>query len=189
MALSSYSNYVNDLLAAGNDAFSNLYEVVFTFPSTFDGDAKTFTMRCKGFNHPEAVAADPYQVRYLTSFVEWPTAQVNVTRTFDLEFRVDANYTAYKKLHELVKNNFNPNTEFVDTNLDSLKERSFTVTVNVIKSGSSFATETDKMKLYEFKNCLIVGITPLEYKQGTAEPLTATASFVYGDRVDLQTDL
>ena len=45
------------------------------------------------------------------------------------------------------------------------------------------------MKLYEFKNCLIVGITPLEYKQGTAEPLTATASFIYGDRVDLQTDL
>ena len=196
MALSSYSNYVTDLLEAGNDAFSNLYEVKFTLPTSSNSEGtasadygRVFTMRCKGFNHPEAVAADPYQVRYLTSFVEWPTAQVNVTRTFDLEFRVDANYTAYKKLHELVKNNFNPNTEFVDTNLDSLKERSFTVAVNVIKSGSSFATETDKMKLYEFKNCLIVGITPLEYKQGTAEPLTATASFIYGDRVDLQTDL
>ena len=190
MALSNYSNYVTDLLAAGNDAFSNLYEVDFTFPSSFDAEiGNTFTMRCKGFNHPEATAADPYKVRYLTAFVEWPTAQVNVTRTFDLEFRVDSNYTAYKKLHELVKSNFNPNVEFVDTNLDSLVSKSFTVTVNAITNGSSSAGDTEKMKLYEFKNCLIVGITPLEYKQGTADPLTAIASFIYGDKVDLQTNL
>ena len=68
-------------------------------------------MRCKGFTPPEVSGADPYRVRYLTAFVDWPTAKVNVTRTFDLEFRVDSNYTVYKQLHELVTNNFNPNTE------------------------------------------------------------------------------
>ena len=102
---------------------------------------------------------------------------------------MDANYDAYRKLHELVKNNFNPNKEFVDTNLDNLEDKTFTVTVNVIKNGSSSAGDTDKIKLYEFKYCLITGITPLEYKQGTADPLTATASFIYGERVDLQTDM
>lgn len=204
MALSSYNNYVTDLLGAGNDAFSNLYEVSFTLPNSSSSaetastgttplsDGEIFTMRCKGFNHPEATAADPYRVRYLTAFVDWPTAQVNVTRTFDLEFRVDSNYEAYKKLHELAKSNFDPNTEFVDTNLANLEDSSFTVTVNVITNGSSATGSADnannKLQLYEFKNCLIVGITPLAYKQGTAEPLVATASFIYGDRVDLQAD-
>ena len=195
MALSSYSNYVTDLLEAGNDAFSNLYEVSFTLPASSGSEetasadyGRVFTMRCKGFNHPEATAADPYTVRYLTAFVEWPTAQVNVTRTFDLEFRVDSNYEAYRELHKLAKSNFDPNTEFVDTNLDTLKDKSFTVAVSVITNGSSsIGTDTSKtLKLYEFKNCLITGITPLAYKQGTAEPLVATASFIYGDKVDLQ---
>ena len=195
MALSSYSNYVTDLLEAGNDAFSNLYEVKFTLPTSSNSEetasadyGRVFTMRCKGFNHPEATAADPYTVRYLTAFVEWPTAQVNVTRTFDLEFRVDSNYEAYRELHKLAKSNFDPNTEFVDTNLDTLKDKSFTVAVSVITNGSSsIGTDTSKtLKLYEFKNCLITGITPLTYKQGTAEPLVATASFIYGDKVDLQ---
>ena len=193
MALSSYSNYVTDLLEAGNDAFSNLYEVKFTLPTSSNSEAtastdygRVFTMRCKGFNHPEAAAADPYTVRYLTAFVEWPTAQVNVTRTFDLEFRVDSNYEAYRELHKLAKSNFDPNTEFVDTNLDTLKDKSFTVAVGVITNGSSSAGDTDTLQLYEFKNCLITGITPLAYKQGTAEPLVATASFIYGDKVDLQ---
>ena len=195
MALSEYNNYVTDLLNAGNDAFSNLYEVSFTLPASSGSEetasadyGRVFTMRCKGFNHPEATAADPYTVRYLTAFVKWPTAQVNVTRTFDLEFRVDSNYEAYRELHKLAKSNFDPNTEFVDTNLDTLKSKSFTVAVSVITNGSSsIGTDTSKtLKLYEFKNCLITGITPLAYKQGTAEPLVATASFIYGDRVDLQ---
>ena len=193
MALSSYSNYVTDLLEAGNDAFSNLYEVKFTLPTSSNSGGtasadygRVFTMRCKGFNHPEATAADPYTVLYLTAFVEWPTAQVNVTRTFDLEFRVDSNYEAYRELHKLAKSNFDPNTEFVDTNLDTLKDKSFTVAVSVITNGSSSADNTDTLQLYEFKNCLITGITPLAYKQGTAEPLVATASFIYGDKGDLQ---
>ena len=196
MALSSYNNYVTDLLEAGNDAFSNLYEVNFTLPTSSNSEGtasadygRVFTMRCKGFNLPEVTAADPYRVRYLTAFVEWPTAQVNVTRTFDLEFRVDSNYEAYRELHKIAKNNFDPNTEFVDTNLDTLKNSSFTVTVSAITNGSSsIGTDTSKtLKLYEFKNCLITGITPLAYKQGAAEPLVATASFIYGDMVDLQT--
>ena len=196
MALLEHNNYVTDLLTAGNDAFSNLYEVNFTFPNPSGNEEKTpaaygrvFTMRCKGFNHPEVTAADPYRVRYLTAFVDWPTAQVNVARTFDLEFRVDSNYEAYRMLHEVVKSNFNPNTEFVDTNLDTLQNKSFTVTVSAITNGSSStsnANASTTLQLYKFKNCLITGITPLAYKQGTAEPLVATASFVYGDMVDLQ---
>ena len=66
MALSSYNNYVTDLLKAGNDAFSNLYEVKFTLPTSSSSEetasadyGRVFTMRCKGFNHPEATAADP----------------------------------------------------------------------------------------------------------------------------------
>ena len=193
MALSEYNNYVTDLLNAGNDAFSNLYEVNFTLPTSSGSEGtasadygRVFTMRCKGFNLPEVTAADPYRVRYLTAFVEWPTAQVNVARTFDLEFRVDSNYEAYRELHKIAKNNFDPNTEFVDTNLDTLKNKSLTVTVSAITNGSSSASNTDTLKLYEFKNCLVTGITPLAYKQGTAEPLVATASFIYGDMVDLQ---
>ena len=192
MALSDHTSYVSSLLEAGNDAFSNLYEVSFTLPESFTGGdtaGSVLTMRCKGFTPPEVSGADPYRVRYLTAFVDWPTAKVNVTRTFDLEFRVDSNYTVYKQLHELVTNNFNPNTEFVDTSLENLEKKTLTVTVNAIKNGSSSAGETDKTKLYEFKYCLVLGVTPLEYKQGTAEPLTAKASFVFGDMVDLQTSM
>lgn len=191
MAISNSSNYISDLLNAGNDAFSNLYEVVLTPNGGFEneGDGTTFTMRCKDFTPPDLSGGDPYRVRYVTAFVDWPSAKVNVTRTFDLTFRVDSNYTAYKRLHLLAKDNFNPNTDYVNTDLTDLKNTSFTITVNVLKNGSSSATESDKMALYTFNNCIITGITPIEYKQGDASPVTAKATFVFGDMTDLQTSL
>ena len=191
MAISNSSNYISDLLNAGNDAFSNLYEVVLTPNGGFEneGDGTTFTMRCKDFTPPDLSGGDPYRVRYVTAFVDWPSAKVNVTRTFDLTFRVDSNYTAYKRLHLLAKGNFNPNTDYVNTDLTDLKNTSFTITVNVLKNGSSSATESDKMALYTFNNCIITGITPIEYKQGDASPITAKATFVFGDMTDLQTSL
>lgn len=191
MAISNSSNYISDLLNAGNDAFSNLYEVVLTPNGGFEneGDGTTFTMRCKDFTPPDLSGGDPYRVRYVTAFVDWPSAKVNVTRTFDLTFRVDSNYTAYKRLHLLAKDNFNPNTDYVNTDLTDLKNTSFTITVNVLKNGSSSATESDKMALYTFNNCIITGITPIEYKQGDASPITAKATFVFGDMTDLQTSL
>ena len=191
MAISNSSNYISDLLNAGNDAFSNLYEVVLTPNGGFEneGDGTTFTMRCKDFTPPDLSGGDPYRVRYVTAFVDWPSAKVNVTRTFDLTFRVDSNYTAYKRLHLLAKDNFNPNTDYVNTDLTDLKNTSFTITVNVLKNGSSSAAESDKMALYTFNNCIITGITPIEYKQGDASPITAKATFVFGDMTDLQTSL
>ena len=191
MAIGNSSNYISDLLNAGNDAFSNLYEVVLTPNGGFEneGDGTTFTMRCKDFTPPDLSGGDPYRVRYVTAFVDWPSAKVNVTRTFDLTFRVDSNYTAYKRLHLLAKDNFNPNTDYVNTDLTDLKNTSFTITVNVLKNGSSSAAESDKMALYTFNNCIITGITPIEYKQGDASPITAKATFVFGDMTDLQTSL
>lgn len=191
MAIGDNSNYISDLLNAGNDAFSNLYEVVLTPNGGFENeeDGTTFTMRCKDFTPPSLSGGDPYRVRYITAFVDWPSAKVNVTRTFDLTFRVDSNYTAYRRLHLLVKDNFNPNTDYVNTNLTDLAKTSFTITVNVLTNGSSSAADKDKMALYTFNNCIITGITPIEYKQGDASPITAKATFIFGDMTDLQTSL
>lgn len=191
MAIGDNSNYISDLLNAGNDAFSNLYEVVLTPNGGFENeeDDTTFTMRCKDFTPPSLSGGDPYRVRYITAFVDWPSAKVNVTRTFDLTFRVDSNYTAYRRLHLLVKDNFNPNTDYVNTNLTDLAKTSFTITVNVLTNGSSSAADKDKMALYTFNNCIITGITPIEYKQGDASPITAKATFIFGDMTDLQTSL
>lgn len=191
MAIGDNSNYISDLLNAGNDAFSNLYEVVLTPNGGFENeeDGTTFTMRCKDFTPPSLSGGDPYRVRYVTAFVDWPSAKVNVTRTFDLTFRVDSNYTAYRRLHLLVKDNFNPNTDYINTNLTDLAKTSFTITVNVLTNGSSSAADKDKMALYTFNNCIITGITPIEYKQGDASPITAKATFIFGDMNDLQTSL
>ena len=191
MAISNSSNYISDLLNAGNDAFSNLYEVTFALSDDYKDiiDSTTFTMRCKDFTPPSVSGGDTYRVRYVTAFVDWPSATVNVTRTFDLTFRVDSNYETYKNLHLLAKNNFNPNTSYVNTDLADLAKTSFTVTVSVLTNGSSSAAEADKMELYKFNNCIITGITPIEYKQGDASPITAKATFVFGDMVDLQTSL
>ena len=191
MAIGNSSNYISDLLNAGNDAFSNLYEVTFALSDDYKDiiDSTTFTMRCKDFTPPSVSGGDTYRVRYVTAFVDWPSAKVNVTRTFDLTFRVDSNYETYKNLHLLAKNNFNPNTSYVNTDLADLAKTSFTVTVSVLTNGSSSAAEADKMELYKFNNCIITGITPIEYKQGDASPITAKATFVFGDMVDLQTSL
>lgn len=191
MAIGNSSNYISDLLNAGNDAFSNLYEVTFALSDDYKDiiDSTTFTMRCKDFTPPNVSGGDTYRVRYVTAFVDWPSAKVNVTRTFDLTFRVDSNYETYKNLHLLAKNNFNPNTSYVNTDLTDLAKTSFTVTVSVLTNGSSSAAEADKMELYKFNNCIITGITPIEYKQGDASPITAKATFVFGDMVDLQTSL
>lgn len=191
MAISNSSNYVSDLLLAGNDAFSNLYEVLITPGGGDEGEESdaTLTMRCKEFTPPSLSGGDPYRVHYVTAFVDWPSAKVNVTRTFDLTFRVDANYSVYTKLHSFVKGNFNPNTDYVNTDLNDLEKTTLTVAVNVLKNGSSSATDKDKMELYKFTNCIITGITPIEYKQGDPTPITAKATFVFGDMADLQTKM
>lgn len=191
MAISNSSNYVSDLLLAGNDAFSNLYEVLITPSGGDEGeeDGATLTMRCKEFTPPSLSGGDPYRVHYVTAFVDWPSAKVNVTRTFDLTFRVDSNYSVYTKLHDFVKSNFNPNTDYVNTDLNDLEKTTLTVAVNVLTNGSSSATDKDKMELYKFTNCIITGITPIEFKQGDPTPITAKATFVFGDMADLQTKM
>ena len=60
MAISNSSNYISDLLNAGNDAFSNLYEVTFALSDDYKDiiDSTTFTMRCKDFTPPSVSGGD-----------------------------------------------------------------------------------------------------------------------------------
>lgn len=106
------SNNVASLLNLGADAMDNMFDVTIEPPAgltTFDGaslDSITFdsaqfkhdiTIRANGFKPPE-FNVKTYKVGYKTVEVDRPATKIEGDRQFEMSFRIDANYMAYRFL-------------------------------------------------------------------------------------------
>jgi len=97
------------ILSSGPDAFTNLWDVEITFPTNFKGTrtntytdgtagtAQRVSVRASGFTPPEG-SITPYTVAYKGVSIQRPGATIEMTRTFDITFRMDANYALYQDL-------------------------------------------------------------------------------------------
>lgn len=94
-------NHVTELLKAGADAMSNMFDVQIIFPedlqSQLGPDISMLRIRAKGFE-PPVFNVKTYEVKYKTISITRPATQLEGSRTFSLSFRVDAYYSIYKAL-------------------------------------------------------------------------------------------
>lgn len=187
MALDTNNNYLNVLVDSGADAQSNLYVASFIggFLSDYDQGLK---VRCEGFNPPASSAGDGYDVRFVNVSIKRPNALVNITRNFDITFRVDANYTLYKALLKQQEVTFNAQQGFTATDIKTLKNEGKLFDVRIDAADKGVTTlHPEVSTLFKFKDCWIRKISSLVFKTGSSNPLKVTVSVSFLEMEDLQT--
>ena len=190
MALTTSNNYLQDLIGAGNDAHGNLYELVFSGGVFKDASISTgMSIRTSGFT-PPSITNDSYTVHYITAFVEWPKAKPEVTRNFNIEFRVDANWAVYQALQTQKNYTLNASHSFAATNLKELEDKLFKVSVWALKEGLVGETikEADKYKLYEFDHCWVTKLDSPNFTQGGSESIKVSATINFLEMYDIESD-
>ena len=189
MALTINDNYLQDLIGAGNDAHSNLYEIVFTggeFSSSAEF-AQNMSIRTSGFT-PPSITNDSYPVKYITAFVEWPRAKAEITRNFNIDFRMDANWEVFKKLEKQKNLTLNASHSFAATDLKAIEDKLFKVSVYALKDGmpSENIKASDKKKLYEFHHCWITKIDTPKFNNASSENIKVSVTINFLEMYDLE---
>lgn len=182
MAISVENNYLTTLFNAGNDAQSNLYTVSITGGGLEDDMTTSLMIRADGFTEPQ-IDQQSYDTRFLIAKVSRPRAKINVTKTFNLTFRVDSNYQVYQVLQAKANMmaNANSTSHSVNIDVDVIKEDNMIVQVDAI-------TGDKTLTLGKYKYCWITSIDPVSFKQGTSDPLSVRATFYYLEHEDVQSE-
>ena len=191
------NTYISELLGAGADAMTNMYEVNFTLPdsSILGVDAsstKNLRIRTDGFT-PPADSQATYAVHWKTVSVDRPSTKINMERQFSVTFRVDANWDLYKLL---LKWKSLTSVGSVGYASQLLTDALGTVAIKALgvpighpdqvadKTGEVPAIEGDSPVLWEYYNVWIETITPPEFSTESTEPAKVTATFHFGDFKD-----
>lgn len=186
MALNVYTNNLQDLIQAGNDAHSNLYEINFQ-GGVFNSSevSQGMTIRTSGFTPPQ-ITQDSYVVKYVTAFVEWPNAKSQVTRNFTLSFRMDANWEIYEKLQEQKNKIFNASHSYASTHLN--ENDLFNVTVYTLKDGMSSETvaSNDRKMLYQFRKCWISKVDTPSFSNSSSESIKVDCTINFLEMYDIE---
>jgi hypothetical protein len=177
-ALLDNTNHTIELITAGTDAMSNMFEVKITLPAGVVGSATptTLRIRAEGFS-PPVLNQGVYAVKYKTATLNRPNAAIEGERTFDITFRLDAYYTVYKTLKDWQKTYVNVYTGKASTNLDSIgtvEVKSFADTAvasNVSGKASSI--------IWTFSKVWIQKITEPEFTTENSDAQKITVTFYY----------
>lgn len=182
--LNNENNYIEDIISAGNDAFDNLYQLKFT--NALNSDLN-LTIRAQGINVPSP-KQEPYTVRYMNEYVDFPKPQVNLQRNFTVVFRIDSNYESYKKLENQMNRVFRPSISKTITDVFEFDESDlFNVEIDVIKNQKSpYAgyPSGSKETLFKFERCWISQMTPPNFKTNSSDAMTTTLTINYMRMVD-----
>lgn len=93
------------LLGLGADAMDNMFDIqidlpesvsAFGIPTTLGG-SPSITIRADGFSPPE-FTIKTYPIAYKAVKIDRPATKIDGERQFEITFRLDANYEAYKSL-------------------------------------------------------------------------------------------
>jgi len=187
MALNTANNYLQDLIAAGNDAHSNLYKLVFSGGVFSDSStSQSMSIRTSSFTPPD-IQLEKYTVKYVTAYVDWPKTEIKVTRNFNIEFRMDQNWSVYRKLQEQKNKTLNASHAFAATNLEAIENELFKVTVYVADEGmKSEQVDLLSKKLYEFDHCFVTKIDSPKFTQGTSNSLKVTCTINFLEMYDIE---
>ena len=91
------------LLGLGADAMNNMFDIHIDLPSALPASFgisqldSSITIRADGFTPPE-FSIKTYKVGYKTTQIDRPATKIEGERQFEITFRLDANYQAYKAL-------------------------------------------------------------------------------------------
>lgn len=198
---------VSKLLALGADAMDNLFDVVIDLPDDLTPTGATvgspndvlqgqLRLRCQGFTPPHFKVGS-YSIRYKTIKVIKPSSVIEGDRTFQLTFRMDANYEAYKALLKWRAKTTVPSTGYATTLPNgSFGEISVTALASAVPisdtgkysgltDGEAFAASTEQRAIqWRFLDVWLLELTEPVYNVEGGAPLKVTATFAFGEFQD-----
>lgn len=187
MAIAS-NNFINDLIAVGNDAQSHLFEVTLS-GGYFDNEfSKDLTIRCSGFTPPAEPPVDTYQVKYITAFIDRPKTKINITHNFSLEFRMDANWNVFDILAKQMMLTSNPQNNYsMSSDYTNDNSNLFNITVKVLNVLSEDSNEPEA--IFKYYGCWITGLKHSNFTSASADPMKATVDISYLKAEDIQSGI
>ena len=190
---------LTQLMSAGADAFSNLWDVTFTPPSIIkslltygQGDGTTWSIRVSDFAPPE-FKAGTYPTDYKGVQLTRMNTKFEADRTLKFTFRLDAAYNLYKDLKAWKHIFFDPsgdgNMAFGMYN-DAISKGDRYGTIEVVGYQSTQAIAlgdlasnsltTNVGAHYTFKDVVCVETGEPKYSRGDSNAVTVDATFMFG---------
>lgn len=193
------NTYISELLGAGADAMTNMYEVGFEVPVNASTGMTTdevikLRIRTDGFT-PPTDSHQTYEVHWKTVSIPRPATKIVMDRQFAITFRVDANWDLYKTL---LKWKALTSIGSVGYATQELKEASLgKVTIKALKAAIEDASDvysetsasalamTDANILWKYYDVWVESITNPDFSTEGSDPVKVTATFRFGRFDDL----
>jgi hypothetical protein len=193
---------IQALINSGADATKNMYDVLHKWPwaDTFDGGV---SVRQKGVNIPEA-STETYDVSYQGVTMKRAATKVNMERTFEITYRLDAAYEQYGKFIKWHSYTSNPVTGQVGNTplaIGSVKVvapkgqyNAYDLWNGSTTNGASGRAEKMRMVdedtstkdaaghvLWEFDNVWVFKVTQPAFSPDGGDALEFTVGYAFGD--------
>jgi hypothetical protein len=185
------NSHIANLISAGADAMTNMFEVEFYPPNRVNGSI--LKIRTKGFT-PPAPTQKKYDVHWKTVSIPRPATKIELDRSLEFEIRIDSEYAVYEMLLDWQSETSAAAAGFAANGVSNLGK----IVVKALKTAIEDPSDTGALGdlpansvdtlTWVFEDVWIEGITPPTYDTEDANAATCTAKFAYGKYSDPQTD-
>jgi hypothetical protein len=189
---------VTTLINVGPDAFSNLYDVVFKFPSRIIDEDPSFidnvSVRVQDFPFPD-IALQPYTISYKAIDLKQFAPKIAGARKLTLSFRVDSKwniYKAFKAWKRLYANENNaditfrnfmneePNGSVNEETYGYIEVRGYHSNNALSEITSPSNSSSNELETWRFYNVACINVDEPSFTREAANPIMLSVSFIFG---------
>jgi len=182
---------IQTLIEAGPDAFTNLYDVVITFPLAIRNEDSLFTdtisVRIQDFPFPQ-MALTPYNIAYKSVNLKRFAPKITGTRKFSLPIRIDSDWEIYKAFKAWKKHYMN------DDNADISFGNFVTDASDLVNYGKIFVkaynadtdlttivgSQSEASETWKFYNVACTNVQEPQFTRESANPIILNVDFLFG---------
>lgn len=183
--------FISDLVAAGADAMTNMFEYDFSGLAGVGGNPDLLTqlrVRVSGFTPPDPKQAS-YPVSYKTVTITKKATKIELERKLTLQFRLDANYVVYEALKQYREQYCKPEEDVAGNGEPLAVRNSYVIVRSLAKEVTNDSADAIEatlknsgkgVKTWTFKMPWIEELKIGDFGTDDAKAQTVTCSMFYG---------
>jgi hypothetical protein len=183
---------ITTLIEAGADAFTNLFDVKFIFPTNAvtntDKKQADVSVRIQDFPFPVA-SLTPYTIAYKAITMKRFAPKIEMDRRLSLPIRLDSEWSIYKYFKKWKSLYFNDDSTDINfSNFSkSITDDANYGTIEVVAYSSNTSAQylpkdagTIAVKKWIFKNVACINVQEPTFTRDSASPLLLNTEFLFG---------
>jgi len=184
---------IQQLIEAGPDAFTNLYDVNIFLPQNIMGNqdsllTDTISVRIQDFPFPP-MAMNPYNIAYKSVVLKRFAPKIVGTRKLSIPIRIDNTWELYKifkswkklymndDLSDISFDNF-PNDAYDTFNYGKILVKSYTSSTSLQEIVNP--SEVEARETWRFYNVACINVQEPQFTRESANPITLNVDFLFG---------